>query len=241
MSSKKNVGARKRAKSAFIMGLLIGILGTTSLYTFFCLSFSAAQNDMIPMNTDFEQLKKIDNNKALDNPKTPQDFIRKNLAEPVNDPKYYIVFSTDCSGYQKWQTYLLYYSAMRIQQPGTITRIASGCTKQQEAIERQFHSDIANHMSSDFKVHFTPDFSQVKDEQKKKYKFFNKPFGLLHWMEHSKEDLNEHDIIFLIDPDQVLTRKLTHDFTAPGGDRYLMGKTTNLKRRVEHGSPFAQL
>ena len=58
------------------------------------------------------------------------------------EPNYHIVFSTDCSGYQKWQSYLLFYSAYKVQQPGTITRIASGCTEEEEAIEREFHSDI---------------------------------------------------------------------------------------------------
>jgi hypothetical protein len=157
------------------------------------------------------------------------------------EPNYHIVFSTDCSGYQKWQSYLLFYSAYKVQQPGTITRIASGCTEEEEAIEREFHSDISQHMSSNFKLHLTPRFSKVKDENgettNKKYEYFNKPFGLLHWIEHSEEKIMDDDIVILLDPDQVLTRKITNDFSNQA-ENLLFGD--NPKTIVTHGSPFAQ-
>ncbi len=161
--------------------------------------------------------------------------------DATNNPNYHIVFSTDCSKYQKWQTYLLFYSAMRVKQPGTVTRIASGCTPAEEESERAFHADIAKHMSPNFKLHLTPHFSGVKDENGestgKKYDYFNKPFGLLHWMEHSEENFADDDIIILLDPDQALTRPITNDFSNLD-ENLLVGD--NPKTIVTHGQPFAQ-
>eukprot|EP00981_Chlorochromonas_danica_P012000 scaffold4368_cov180-Ochromonas_danica.AAC.13 len=39
----------------------------------------------------------------------------------------FVVFSTDCTTYQDWQSLVLFYSAKLVRQPGVITRIASGC------------------------------------------------------------------------------------------------------------------
>lgn len=49
-----------------------------------------------------------------------------------NGEKLHIVFSTDCSYFQDWQTLLMFHSAMVIHQPGDITRIASGCTEEHQ-------------------------------------------------------------------------------------------------------------
>lgn len=158
-----------------------------------------------------------------------------------SSPNYHIVFSTDCSGYQKWQSYLLFYSAFKVDQPGTVTRIASGCSEEEEAAERNFQDAISKHMSTNFKLHLTPHFSKVKDAEgkatTKKYLYFNKPFGLLHWIEHSEEKIMDDDIIILLDPDQVLTRPITDDFSDTSKN-LLVGK--NPKIRVTHNSPFAQ-
>ena len=36
--------------------------------------------------------------------------------------KYQVTFSTDCGDYQRWQSYLVFYSAMTVKQPGYVTR-----------------------------------------------------------------------------------------------------------------------
>jgi len=46
---------------------------------------------------------------------------------PTTNTTLHIIFSTDCSTYQQWQSYLFFYSAYAIGQPGYITRIVSGC------------------------------------------------------------------------------------------------------------------
>ena len=194
---------------------------------------STSENASTSISTSIDPIKRVKPMK--------QSISSPESKDASNNPNYHIVFSTDCSKYQKWQTYLLFYSAMRVKQPGTVTRIASGCTPEEEESERAFHADIAKHMSTNFKIHLTPRFSGVKDENgevtEKKYDYFNKPFGLLHWMEHSEENFTDDDIIILLDPDQALTRPITNDFSNLD-ENLLVGK--NPKTIVTHGQPFAQ-
>lgn len=149
-------------------------------------------------------------------------------------------------------SYLVYFTAMRVKQPGHVTRIVSGCTPDEEvAIKTWFHDNV-QYMSSRFHLHLTPKFSEVKDETGKvigDYKFFNKPYGLKHFLEHFEmvefkdgSFTHEDDIVFLIDPDMALTRPLTADFSderetiiAPRRQ----GKNT-LSTKVQRGIPFAQ-
>ena len=166
--------------------------------------------------------------------------------------EYHLVFSTDCSSYQHWQSYLLFHSAMKVNQPGYITRIVSGCKEEEEAETIAWHKEhIESKMSDKFQVHMTPHFSSVKDENgnvKGDYKFFNKPFGLRHWMEHGEgmgvdektgKMFNEDMIIILTDPDMVLLRPITADFR---NSREVIVGPRNKQRffTVEHGQPIAQ-
>ena len=189
---------------------------------------------------------------------------------PTTNTTLHIIFSTDCSTYQQWQSYLFFYSAYAIGQPGYITRIVSGCNdddddddddatsgsskKKKEDEELQWHNiHVRRVMSDRYRIHFTPKFSTVKDydeeedgdggvgggKGKKEYKFFNKPFGLLHFLENNdllgtttttKEDeeyvknnsstmtmmkkmIHPNDIIILLDPDFLLLRPITDDFS----------------------------
>lgn len=169
---------------------------------------------------------------------------------------YHLIFSTDCSGFQHWQSYLMFHSAYKVSQPGTITRIASGCTDEEAEKAKQWHKEhITDVMGPRFMLFLTPHFSGVKDKDGNTvgdYKFFNKPFGLKYWLQNAipttdKQDenqktplLNENDIVILIDPDMLLLRPITGDFSK---DRdVVIGPRHNKDRKykVEHGSPFAQ-
>ena len=166
------------------------------------------------------------------------------------EENYHLVFSTSCSDFQKWQSYLLFYHAMKVSQPGRVIRIASGCEESDWGKEKEWHQQhISNTMSKNFVLHLTPSFSQVKGKDGKTigdYKYFNKPFGLKHWMENdpylgydpeTKKLKNEDAIIILIDPDMVLTRPITDDFSNIKVDNPI---GSDRKLKVEHGSPFAQ-
>mmetsp|Transcript_20415 Transcript_20415/g.30987 ORF Transcript_20415/g.30987 Transcript_20415/m.30987 type:complete len:576 (+) Transcript_20415:255-1982(+) len=165
----------------------------------------------------------------------------------------HLIFSTDCSEFQHWQSYLMFHSALKVNQPGSVTRIASGCSDEEAISIRKWHREhITKKMGGRFFLHLTPHFSNVKDADGQTigdYKFFNKPFGLLHWLEHgigfdngdsSGPLKNEDDVVILIDPDMVLLRPITGDFSKERdvviGKRHL----ENRRFKVEHGSPFAQ-
>jgi len=166
--------------------------------------------------------------------------------------QHHVVFSTDCSEYQHWQSFALFHSAKSSNQPGTVTRIASGCNPDQEEQLLTWHTKyIAPMGNNSFHLHFTPPFSSIQDEQGrpgKKYEFFNKPFGLLHYLEQyyigssstdpkrsSSLQINSHDILILLDPDQILIRPITQDTAKstsgrPFGQRYgFGGQWVNLK------------
>lgn len=68
---------------------------------------------------------------------------------------------------------MAYYSAQAVGQPGPVTRIASGCSDEEKAALLKMHK----HLSSQFRIHFTPDFSLDK-KTGKRYLFFNKPHGI---------------------------------------------------------------
>ncbi|KAH8056762.1 hypothetical protein JL721_9880 [Aureococcus anophagefferens] len=70
------------------------------------------------------------------------------------EPEVHVVFSTDCSGYQHWQSIALWYSSRMAGQRGPVTRIASGCDEQQQrAIAREWR-DIDD--TGEFRAHFAP-------------------------------------------------------------------------------------
>lgn len=166
---------------------------------------------------------------------------------------YHLVFSTDCSDYQHWQAYFLFHSALRVGQPGRVTRIASGCTDREAKDVIEWHNEhIKSTMSEKFGIHLTPHFSSVENDvgqKSKDYKFFNKPFGLRHWLEHgehirSNDDsggkLEEDVIVILIDPDMSLLRPILADFSNERETIIRHNGKNGKKTRVQHGTPFAQ-
>ena len=147
-----------------------------------------------------------------------QDALRKkqaHLKELNNGYVFHIVFSTGCNAFQDWQSYAFFYHVMASGFTGDVTRIAS-CSTQEEANQlRKVHQEqIQGLMSSQFHLHTTPDFSyEARNQtQGKKYKFFNKPFGMRHWMTNSLGFPNhtsqewDKTIIVLMDPDEFLIR-----------------------------------
>lgn len=159
---------------------------------------------------------------------------------------YHIVFSTDCSGYQHWQAFILFYSVMVSNYIGTVTRIASGCTKEESERVLKWHTKhVADAMSEQFHIHFAPDYKEIlKDNKGRHYPYFNKPFGLLHWIqdEKSNKHIHPHDIVILLDPDMILLRPFQHDYSNDARNSQALFATPDGKRkyRVENGFAFAQ-
>ena len=158
---------------------------------------------------------------------------------------YHTVFSTGCSIFQDWQSYVFFYHVFQSGQEGHVTRISSGCSADDEKKLKAVFSDEIESMRPDKKnhLHLTPDFSRVPKKDKTPFKYFNKPFGTRHWMENvlgypDNHKLHDDSIIILMDPDQIMLRPFTNDFT--NSSEHWKVKEPKFKLKVEHGSPFSQ-
>jgi hypothetical protein len=84
----------------------------------------------------------------------------------ISKQQYHVIFSTGCSDKQHWQSYMLYYSMVTSEQTGQVTRIASGCTKEEEDGLAKIHQeqivpmgmDMPYNGKSRFHLHMTPEF-----------------------------------------------------------------------------------
>ena len=56
-----------------------------------------------------------------------------------NFPEHYMTFSTACSTSQNWQSFMFFYYAHKVSQPGYVIRIASGCSQKQQDELVEFH------------------------------------------------------------------------------------------------------
>jgi hypothetical protein len=169
--------------------------------------------------------------------------------------RYHMVFSTDCSPFQHWQSYLVYFSAMKVRQTGHVTRIASGCDEQQTIAMKEWFERDVQYLSKRFHLQLTPHFSSVKNEKGESvgdYKFFNKPFGFKYWLENSPQlnwdeasgfsDNVANDVAILIDPDMALLRPITSDFSVESETLVAeIRKPHIVTRKVAPGKPVAQL
>uniref|UniRef100_A0A7S4JYN3 Uncharacterized protein n=2 Tax=Odontella aurita TaxID=265563 RepID=A0A7S4JYN3_9STRA len=126
---------------------------------------------------------------------------RESELETRSRAAVHVVFSTDCSGYQHWQGISLWYSAARVGHKGPVTRIASGCSNDQEVAIRDEWKRIDP--TGRFRVHFTPTFTIGGG-----YKYSNKPGGIRHWLLHANPPVRE-GFVCLIDPDMLLLRPIT--------------------------------
>lgn len=62
---------------------------------------------------------------------------------PAERPDYHVVFSTSCSKQQNWESYVFFFHALKVKQPGNITRIVSACNdKQQDHLQKFFDQHI---------------------------------------------------------------------------------------------------
>ena len=114
----------------------------------------------------------------------------------------HIVFSTDCSGYQHYQSIVNYYSIRRSGHLGPITRIVSGCSNPSQRNDIMTEFEAIDPTRQSLRLHFSPSFAL----KGKHYKYSNKPGGLFHWM---NQTTIEEAVIALIDPDMMLLRPIT--------------------------------
>jgi hypothetical protein len=160
-----------------------------------------------------------------------------NVAHNIIEDDYHIVFSTGCSEFQDWQSIGVYSSAEAVGQRGVVTRIASGCTAEQEVAIRH----ATSHLPKRCRVHFAPG-TQVKDHRGSTYKYANKPLGMMHWLMHADPPIPPTATVALVDPDFFFLRPLWHD-SFDGPDKYFASgtaKSTAMPKAMGKGVMIAQ-
>lgn len=82
--------------------------------------------------------------------------------QEVEKSDVHVIFSTDCSPYQDWQTLVVFHSATAVGQKGPVTRIASGCDDEKKIILKELYLKLY----PKYHVHFTPDFKKDAKSQR---------------------------------------------------------------------------
>jgi hypothetical protein len=157
--------------------------------------------------------------------------------------EYHIVFSTGCSAFQDWQSYLFFFQALKVNQPGTITRIVSGCKPDEEQVLRQVFAETIEPMApTRFRIHFTPDYAGTMKEGIF-YPYVNKPCGMKHWMEHilgfPDKPVNQDAVVALLDPDQLILRPFQENNFSNTEWMFVGGQAT-ARTQIRHGHPMGQ-
>ena len=98
-------------------------------------------------------------------------------------PTYHTIFSTECNTYFDWQSLGLYYSFKKVKQKGEITRLMACDQSPPPGLDivpnTHVHPNYAKHpVSGD------------------RYSAYNKPYSIMHWMEHAKPT---EDFIIVLD------------------------------------------
>jgi hypothetical protein len=157
--------------------------------------------------------------------------------------EYHIVFSTGCTAFQDWQSYVFFFQALKVDQPGTITRIVSGCKPDEEQTLRQVFTETIQPMApTRFRIHFTPDYAGTMKEGIF-YPYVNKPCGMKHWLEHAlgfpDNAVNQDAIVALLDPDQLILRPFRNNDFSNTEWMYVDPNSTP-RTKIRHGAPMGQ-
>lgn len=186
---------------------------------------------------------KVNMNKSLSQPTTGSEVVKMNdhsdpLVKTAEVESYednlHVVFSTDCTFFQDWQSLVMFYSAVAVGQKGPITRIASGCNSEKKEVLTKLYAKLF----PQYFVHFTPDFKTDK-ETSESYEFYNKPYGVEHWLDNADPIVPDGVVIAILDPDMMFLRPLTTKVQTDNS-LFLAG-STNIPSIVKKGVPSAQL
>ena len=110
-----------------------------------------------------------------------------------DEPTYHTIFSTECNTYFDWQSLGLYYSFKKVQQKGEFTRLMA-CNE-----EPAPGVDIVPN------THVHPNYAR-NPVTGDRYSAYNKPFSIMHWMEHKKP---KEDYIIVLDADMAFRKSMT--------------------------------
>jgi hypothetical protein len=120
-------------------------------------------------------------------------------------------------------------------------------------------NNSSSYTSLRFHLHLTPNYSKIHEG--KAYKYFNKPFGMKHWMEHGlgysntqkiNNDDNNHKkqgvtnanddtIVILLDPDQLVLKPFTsNNYTDVEHMRWIRSADQVENSVIQRGTSIAQ-
>lgn len=141
---------------------------------------------------------------------------------PGGERRVHMLFSTSCSMYQQWQSNLLFWSHRESGCKGEVTRLVSGC----EAEENNFKdmrvslpgvtAKLSNRTllrqstNPNAKVRETPELPESRN-----IIYSNKPYAVLDWFEHHKDEVLADDVVVIVDPDMLMIRPIPWDFSPP--------------------------
>lgn len=108
--------------------------------------------------------------------------------------RLHVVFSTECSIYNDWQSVVLVDSHLRSGFPGRISRIVS-CDDSFYELPRSNHER--------FRVFWAPDYDPWR-KTGDSYAPRNRPHALLHLFKNEERFVEDDEIIVLVDPDQII-------------------------------------
>lgn len=185
-----------------------------------------------PIVTDVKKVILISNTSQLihnERKETQKDKINIiTSTTKKNENTIHVIFSTDCSFYQDWQTLLIFHSALTVGQKGDITRIASGCVKEKQKKLIKLYKKLY----PKYHIHFTPDFKKDKKTEKE-YDFYNKPYGIEHWLDNNIQNIPDGVVVAIIDPDMIFLRPLTVNVREKG--MLLLPGATEIPSVIEKG------
>jgi len=229
--------------SKFMILLYALLIGWIGLLVFFHLESGVVEEG----EPDIDTAKQPEAITTNNNP--PNTILHKDAEAFVDRPprdsqsikndldQMHIVFSTDCSFFQDWQTLVVFHSAIHAKQPGDITRIASGCSEERQTELKALYATLY----PQYHVHFTPDY-KMDNKTKKKYDFYNKPYGLHHWLKYADPPIASGVVVILIDPDMIILRPFTLDIANNPTNLFLgQGPPVDMPKRIGKGSPAAQI
>eukprot|EP01084_Bolivina_argentea_P320545 556195_1 len=149
-------------------------------------------------------------------------ILRSIIANTADD--IHIVFSTGCSEYQNWQSEVLLYSWARLNHPGQITRLVSGCKNLDEKKSALKTAIISERVH----LFYAPDYTPPQHGAGHPFHYFNKPFSMRKFL--TEIDIAEN-IIVLIDPDMIITKIFKY---------HLPSSDIDEKYHVYKGHPVSQ-
>ena len=146
-------------------------------------------------------------------PEPPRANRSAAAAAAFADDAVHLVFSTDCSGYQHWQSIAFFYAARRAAASARHAHRV-GLLRAERAAVAAGGADRPRPRAA--RAHFTPSYALARGS----YKYSNKPGGLLHFFEHARVD---ERFVALLDPDMLLTRPLAPRSAAALGRALALG------------------